>query len=146
MLGCFDQKDLAQLYRHDLKYNLQFFENLHSFHSLGITQCFIFWVSFKISLLEHSANSTKTVGSIPIWAIHLTTGLDDHCGSLPTQTILWICNFLLHIIPTKPRYRNLHNLSLMTQEVTIRVIHTELATCLLVPYWKSLSTFSKIKN
>lgn len=31
----------------------------------------------------------KVVGSTPVWAIHLRAGLDDPCGFLPTQNILW---------------------------------------------------------
>lgn len=38
--------------------------------------------------LEHCANNTKVLGSIPIWAIHLRAGIDDPCWSLPTQNIL----------------------------------------------------------
>lgn len=29
------------------------------------------------------------LGLIPIWAIHLRAGLDDHCRSLQNQNILW---------------------------------------------------------
>lgn len=38
--------------------------------------------------LEHGANNTKVAGSISIWAIHLRSGIDDPCLSLPTQNIL----------------------------------------------------------
>lgn len=29
---------------------------------------------------EHDANNAKVVGFIPVWATHLTAGLDDPCG------------------------------------------------------------------
>lgn len=39
-------------------------------------------------MLEHGANDTKLVCSIPIWTIHLRVGLDDPHGSLSTQNTL----------------------------------------------------------
>lgn len=47
-----------------------------------------------LSWLEHGANDAKIVGLMPIWVIHLKSGLDDPHSSLPTQAILYFCNIL----------------------------------------------------
>lgn len=61
------------------------------------------WVPFSpfpwstlltVAQLEHGANSTKAVGSIPPWAIHLRTGLGDSCESLSNKNILWSGHFV----------------------------------------------------
>lgn len=78
---------------------------VYSFHSLGITQCFIF-----LSKLQN----------IPIIIFSIL-----YLQNQGTETFT--------------------NLSLMTQEVTMRFIDTGLETCLLVPHSKRLSTFSKMK-
>lgn len=46
-------------------------QSLEVLKSLGFTHCCF----LKLSQLEHRANSTKVVGSTPMWAIQLRAGL-----------------------------------------------------------------------
>lgn len=41
----------------------------------------------RLAQLEHGARNTRSVGSVPIWGVHLKAGLDP-CGSLLTKNIL----------------------------------------------------------
>lgn len=58
--------------------------------SFSIRGRFYLFLRFQceLSWLEHGANSIKVVGSIPVKAISLRVGLNDPCGSTPTQNIL----------------------------------------------------------
>lgn len=47
------------------------------------------WPWDLLSWSGNDADNTKVVGSIPVWAIHLGVELDNPCGSLISQNILW---------------------------------------------------------
>lgn len=40
------------------------------------------WRKQKLEISSVWVNNTKAVGSIPLWAIHASVGLDDPCDSL----------------------------------------------------------------
>lgn len=47
-------------------------------------------LSEQLSWLEQGADNGSDVGSVLVWVIHPRLGLDNPCGTLPTQPVLWL--------------------------------------------------------
>lgn len=83
----------------------------------GVYSLSVLWD--KLSWLECGANNDKVVGLVPVWAIHLTVGINDPFVSFPIQNILsfcsdYLCPFQLKIfchsvviIPLRGKKKNL---------------------------------------
>ena len=52
--------------------------------------------------LEQGRHITEAVGSIPVWGIQLTVGIDDPCGFLLTKNILCICVYWEYLAGVSP--------------------------------------------
>lgn len=54
------------------------------------TNCTVYmWSQLSANLFLLTLFQEK--GSIPVWVICVRVGLIDHCGTLPTQNVLWFC-------------------------------------------------------
>lgn len=65
--------------------------------------------------------TSKVAVSIPIHIIHLRVGLDDLCGSLPTQHVLWSpqCKMLLKLSTSASRLSSMMGTGLLSMATDI---------------------------